>query len=427
MIYSKFYGFAGRPTVDPASMTGIGMVTDGSFSLIELVRKHLCGARTDRIMMAQPDVVLMFHPSVELYGADRMLLQSINALKDFDRVVVLPSEGPLVAYVQESGARVIVQENMLVLRKAMLHPKKLFLLPFRALTCLLSSVVIILRVRPTVCYVNTVTLPFSLLAARLLRKPTVCHLHEADNKVGRFMRKFLTVPLVLSTKIVAASSAARAFAGKRVEKKVTVVHNCVPIPNTCRPLPAAQPNPLKVLLVGRWSPRKGTDLAIRALRDLRSDGVDVRLSLVGGTFEGYEWFEKELRELIRCYGLQNHVSLVGFVEDPAPMYRDAHIVLVPSRGDETFGLVAVEAQLHRRMVIASATGGLVEVIENDVNGWLVPPDSIAALVYSIKQRLVNWTRSVEVANRSRDVAAAKFNSDLFASRLRLVLQEVLQP
>jgi glycosyltransferase involved in cell wall biosynthesis len=377
-------------------------------------------------MMAQRDVVLMFHPSVELYGADRMLLQSINALTRFDRVVVLPSDGPLVAYAQESGARVIVQKNMLVLRKAMLHPQKLLLLPFRALACLASTAVIVFLLRPKVCYVNTVTLPFCLLAARLLRKPTVCHLHEADKKVGRLARKFLTAPLVLSTKIVAASLAAREFAGQSAGKKLTVVHNCVPIPNACPPLPAVQPNPLKVLLVGRWSPRKGTDLAVRAMRDLRSAGVDVRLSLVGGTFEGYEWFERDLRELIRRCGLQDHVSLVGFVEDPTPLYRDTHIVLVPSRGDETFGLVAVEAQLHRRIVIASATGGLAEVIEDGVNGWLVPPGSVTALVYSINQRLADWTRTVEIANRSRDVAAAKFNSNIFGARLRVVLDEVLE-
>jgi len=376
--------------------------------------------------MAQRDVVLMFHPSVELYGADRMLLQSINALTRFDCVVVLPSDGPLVAYVQESGARVIVQKNMFVLRKAMLHPQKLFLLPFRALACLASTAVIVFQLRPKVCYVNTVTLPFSLLAARLLRKPTVCHLHEADKKVGRLARKFLTAPLVLSTKIVAASLAAREFAGRSAGNKLTVVHNCVPIPNACPPLPAVQPNPLKVLLVGRWSPRKGTDLAVRAMRNLRSAGVDVRLSLVGGTFKGYEWFERDLRELIRRCGLQDHVSLVGFVEDPAPLYRDTHIVLVPSRGDETFGLVAVEAQLHRRIVIASATGGLTEVIEDGVNGWLVPPDSVTAIVYSINQRLVDWARTVEIANRSRDAAAAKFNSNIFGARLRVVLDEVLQ-
>jgi len=162
------------------------------------------------------------------------------------------------------------------------------------------------------------------------------------------------------------------------------------------------------------------------MRDLRSAGVDVRLSLVGGTFEGYEWFERDLRELIRRCGLQDHVSLVGFVEDPTPLYRDTHIVLVPSRGDETFGLVAVEAQLHRRIVIASATGGLAEVIEDGVNGWLVPPGSVTALVYSINQRLADWTRTVEIANRSRDVAAAKFNSNIFGARLRVVLDEVLE-
>jgi glycosyltransferase involved in cell wall biosynthesis len=184
---------------------------------------------------------------------------------------------------------------------------------------------------------------------------------------------------------------------------------------------------LNILLVGRWSPRKGTDLAIRAVRDLRLSGVDVRLSLVGGTFKGYEWFETELRELIRSAALQDYVSLVGFVEDPAPLYRDTHVVLVPSRGNEPFGLVALEAQLHQRIVIASEIDGLAEIIDDGVNGWLVPPDSAAALVYSIKQRLADWPTSATIANSSRGMAAARFNFDLFTARLKVVFEDALQP
>jgi glycosyltransferase involved in cell wall biosynthesis len=359
-----------------------------------------------------------------------MLVQSVHALECFDRVVVLPSDGPLVAYVQESGAKVMVQKNMLVLRRSMLQPKNLLSLPFRALMCVVSTAAIIRQVRPKVCYVNTITLPFSLLAARLLRKPTVCHVHEAEKKDGRLMRKFLTAPLMLSTKIVAISSSARDFvqeSWKWTEKKMIVIHNCVPIPGEDRPLPTARPNTLNILLVGRWSPRKGTDLAIRAVRDLRLSGVDVRLSLVGGTFKGYEWFETELRELIRSAALQDYVSLVGFVEDPAPLYRDTHVVLVPSRGNEPFGLVALEAQLHQRIVIASEIDGLAEIIDDGVNGWLVPPDSAAALVYSIKQRLADWPTSATIANSSRGMAAARFNFDLFTARLRVVFEDALQP
>ena len=73
----------------------------------------------------------------------------------------------------------------------------------------LPGMVRLLRtVRPDVLYVNTVTIPWWLLAARLARVPSVCHVHEAENADSRLVRAALVSPLRLADRLIVISESA---------------------------------------------------------------------------------------------------------------------------------------------------------------------------------------------------------------------------
>jgi glycosyltransferase involved in cell wall biosynthesis len=65
--------------------------------------------------------------------------------------------------------------------------------------------------------------------------------------------------------------------------------------------------PLRILLVGRVSPRKVTDVAVEAMALLRRGGSKAVLDVVRSVFGGYEWFEERVRALIRTEGLEDSV------------------------------------------------------------------------------------------------------------------------
>ena len=127
-----------------------------------------------------------------------------------------------------------------------------------------------------------------------------------------------------------------------------------------------------LLFVGRIQPLKGLDVAVETLAALRRS--DATLLVVGGA-SGTEG----ATELARVNALAESLGVSGqirFVEPQphhllATYYRAADVVLVPSRS-ESFGLVALEASACGTPVVATAVGGLLSLVEDGVNGYLVP-------------------------------------------------------
>lgn len=349
--------------------------------------------------------VLVAHPSPELYGSDRMLLESVEGLLAAGhRVVVsVPSQGPLLAELAALGAETAVID-VPVLRKSLLSPLGLLRFAAATLRALPPVFGLLRRVRPAAVYVNTVTVPLWFAAARLTGRPVLGHVHEAEESVPRPVRVALALPLLLARTVVVNSRASGAALDvvPGLRRKVRVLYNGVPGPTAELP-PATGGS--RLVLVGRLSPRKGTDVAVRAVALLPAN---VTLDLAGSVFPGYEWYEAELRDLVAELGLADRVRFLGFV----PSVWDAHaagdVVLVPSRV-EPFGNTAVEGQLAGRPVVVSDTQGLVEIVEHGKTGLVVPPDDPAALAAALRTLLDDPAYAAELAATGRDEARRRFD------------------
>ena len=139
-----------------------------------------------------------------------------------------------------------------------------------------------------------------------------------------------------------------------------------------------------VAVLGRVSGWKGQDVALRALADpLLRDRADVVLCVAGDPWRGEERHLRELHELAATFGLGNRLRHVGFRDDVSQVYGAADIVAVPSKQPDPFPNAALEAAAAGCCVVASAHGGLPEMIEDGVTGILVPPDEPAALAAAL--------------------------------------------
>jgi glycosyltransferase involved in cell wall biosynthesis len=158
-----------------------------------------------------------------------------------------------------------------------------------------------------------------------------------------------------------------------VGRRARLVRNALP---PSRPEPAAVPTgPPVVLMVGRIVPQKGFDFGLAAFARLRDVCPDARLFVVGDGIA-----RPALADQAVELGVADAVELVGWC-DPAAVRAQmarATMVVVPSRF-EPFGLVALEAGQARRPVVAFAVDGLVEAVEHDAGGLLVPPEDVDAL------------------------------------------------
>jgi glycosyltransferase involved in cell wall biosynthesis len=204
-----------------------------------------------------------------------------------------------------------------------------------------------------------------------------------------FLKGFLRWAARRSDRVVAISS----YTAEEVRQLVQVPIEVIPY-TTSLPAPAPAPAPrvgrraagapFTVLFVGRLVERKGVSHLVDAVSLLRS-GVDVRLVIVG---DGAERARIEAR--VREQGLDGRVAVRGRVSEAelqaAYAAADAFVLpaVVDHRGDtEGLGVVLLEAMNHRVPVIASASGGIPDIVEDGVSGLLVPPGDAKALAAAL--------------------------------------------
>jgi len=164
------------------------------------------------------------------------------------------------------------------------------------------------------------------------------------------------------------------------------------------------------LFVGRLIRRKGVDILLRAWKEVTRDFPRAMLLVVGSGEE-----EGNLRQLAQTLRLGPNVSFSGAV-DPTEIeniYRVADLFILPSHG-EGMPNVLLEAMSHGIPAVASAIGGVVDLITDGDNGLLVPPGGYEALAAAIKRLLGGGGRKLGEAGRKTVVE--RFSLDAVTDR-----------
>jgi glycosyltransferase involved in cell wall biosynthesis len=136
--------------------------------------------------------------------------------------------------------------------------------------------------------------------------------------------------------------------------------------------------PARLLMVARLVPEKGWLEALAALALLGREGHEAVLLACGDG--NRSWLERGAA----AEGVRERVELLGFRHPDAllALYRDADVVLVPSRR-EGFGLVGLEAMAAGTPVVSTGAGGLGDYMRDDVNALVVPPENPGALAAAV--------------------------------------------
>lgn len=156
-----------------------------------------------------------------------------------------------------------------------------------------------------------------------------------------------------------------------------------------------------ILYTGQLNRRKGLSHLIEAVGILRADSNDVRLLLVG---KGPE--EDSLREWADRNGVADRVCFIGAVDHARvlALMNASDIFVLPSL-EEPFGIVLVEAMSQGLPVVASNVQGIPSIIEDGVNGFLVPPGDSRALAERILHLSENEAIGKRMGERNRQDSA----------------------
>jgi glycosyltransferase involved in cell wall biosynthesis len=374
--------------------------------------------------------VLVVHPGAELYGADRVLADSASALATrFDVTVALPGDGPLVGELERRGLRVVLC-RMPVLRNSALRPRGALRLLADAVLGAAPALRLIRTAGAAGVYVNTLTLPSWPLLARLAGRRSICHVHEAEESAPRLLRIGMAVCPALADRVIANSRFSLQVLAQTapwLRRRSTVVYNAVAGPDQVPPPRAVLDGPVRLLYVGRLSPRKGPQVAIATLQELLSRGVDARLQLLGSVFEGYEWFEQELRATVAAAGLDDRVEFLGFRSSVWPALADSDVVLVPSVMEESFGLTAVEAVLAARPLVVSDSSGLREAAAGYASAQAVVPGDAGLWADAVHRVVAGWPGFATAAVADAAEARRRHAPERYAEQLVAELERLTGP
>jgi glycosyltransferase involved in cell wall biosynthesis len=186
-----------------------------------------------------------------------------------------------------------------------------------------------------------------------------------------------------------------------------------------------------VLFVGRLTPHKGVDRLIEALPE------NSELRVVGSCGHDPKPPEREYPNLLRRLAAQRRVEFVGMVDDadlPA-LYRAAQVLALPSveltcygrkiAVAELLGLAAIEAMASGTPVVASRLGGLSEVVEHGVTGFLVEPGNLAELRSRLAQVMGDRRLAERLGRNARERFFERFTWRACAERCLAAYSELV--
>lgn len=374
---------------------------------------------------APPRKVLFVNHEVELGGAERSLLELLAHL-DRDRftpVLACSHEGPLA-----SGARALGIELRMV---QMRHRSKLA----KALGLLRASRILhqcILADRIALVHTNSLIAGYcGVRAARRAGVPCVWHVRDMG---------YPWLAMAAANRAdwrIANSAATAADLGGDC---TTVIHNGVRRaffvdPEDRAMLRAAVRDELGlpmhqrlVTMVGRLDRWKGHTVLLDAAARLRSRVAQTTFLVVGdelfsGTASGYR---AELERSAANLGIGKIVRFLGQREDVPRLLAASDALVHPSIEPEPFGRSIAEAQAAAIPVIASDIGGIPELIEDGVNGYLIPPGDADALADHLEKVLDDPEVWSLLAMRARQRAEHSWTAEAHARAVEQVYARVLQ-
>lgn len=269
--------------------------------------------------------------------------------------------------------------------------------------------------------------------ARWLSLPVIQHVHAISAK--RLVRQVRAATmLALADQLIAVSQSVashfRFFPGGR---RIEIIYNGTdaaffkprrPAAAVRSELGIAAEAPL-IGLFATMLPHKGHHVLIEATARLMQEFPTLRVIHVGGAVASEDRnCTEQFKALVASFGLERQVIFTGFRRDAADLMAALDILVHPPIEPEPFGMVLLEAGMLGKPVIASAIGGIPEIVEHGRTGLLVPSGQAGPLAAAIATLLRDRDTAARLGTAAQERVRGHFSLEANARAVYAVYEQM---
>jgi glycosyltransferase involved in cell wall biosynthesis len=376
--------------------------------------------------------IVFFHPSSELYGADKILIYVMKNYADYDRVLILRSYGPLIDLVKDElpDVNIKIIPEMPIIAKANLKLTGIvnFLKSILHFNTLLKT---IKNEKPEIVYLNTLAvLPVLFYFSSSVKK--IIHVHEILKNNNLLHTLINKIALVKADLLICVSNAVKLNLENAYRNKVNklkIVNNGISFSknNVLNSDLSVDNTKINFALIGRIKPsHKGQNLLIDAVKNLDLKVLDkAHFYLVGSPVESQTYMLDEVKGRISNYNLSSKISIIPFVKEISTIYKQIDVVVVPSTFDDPFPTTVLEGMYFEKPVIGTAVGGIPEMIEDLKTGFVVKRDCEIDLSNKLKYFIETPSLIKTMGHKAKERFNKNYSESSFNHRYSNIINEFL--
>jgi N-acetyl-alpha-D-glucosaminyl L-malate synthase BshA len=266
----------------------------------------------------------------------------------------------------------------------------------------------------------------AILARDMLRKcrrlPFVTTLHGTDITLVGTDRSYFSITKYSIEESDGITTISEYMRNRTVEvfgvrNEIDVISNFVNI-EMYQPKPESRPAQKRLMHISNFRPVKRVLDCVRILQLVRKE-VDAHLVMVGdGPLRG------PAEDLAHDLGLEEHVTFLGKQDHVERLFPSMHVLLLPSEL-EAFGLAALEAMACGVPPVATRVGGLPELVEDGVTGFLEPVGDVESHARRVIEMLTDEALYERMSRAARNAALTRFGTTLIIPKYEAVYERVL--
>lgn len=367
--------------------------------------------------------IAVFHPSSELYGADRIMVATLKSYpsKNTKFIIYLRENGPLIELIKSEikHFEIIIDDKLPIIYRAIFSVKGVIKF-YKNLSYWKN------KIRQDnnkyqfkAIYANTLSCSFILRSVRRFKCAKYVHVHEIIDSpwiVGKITailcKKYSGHTICVSNAVKNKLSYYTNFNST----KIHVIYNGIEFPEKIE-TSKIENNKIKFYLFGRINPNKGQEFLIDSLKNMDRNILEkCKFIFVGGVAKGRENDLENLNNKIKQFDLKKYVEIKGFTNDISSEIKKANVCLIPSKMKDPFPTTVLEAMSYGKPVISTNHGGAAEIIKDGVNGYLIAPNDEENFADKIELFVKHTELLNKYGEKSRELFLENYTSDHFMER-----------